>query len=208
MSGLEALLNDLANLDAGHDLDGLRQVRERIVAEFPDSEPAAEAQYKLGLDLLFRGRDTRAAIECFKAAAGRKHPFWSPAARISMALCIYHRGDVQKAMFELRKVAYPEEPSANSVTALTFISTILEEIGSKPDELARARKDRVKQLERLAKAASNRPAERAHYLHQLGLEALRDGDARTAEARFREAAAPGPEAIGADLHATLLLLIG
>ena len=38
MAELESLLHEIASLDAGRDLDGLRRIREQIVAEFPDSQ--------------------------------------------------------------------------------------------------------------------------------------------------------------------------
>ncbi|MEL6546937.1 MAG: hypothetical protein AAFQ82_20085, partial [Myxococcota bacterium] len=62
MADLESLLNDLANLDAQHDLDGLRKVRQQIIDEHPDTEAAVEASYKVGLDHLFRERDLDAAV--------------------------------------------------------------------------------------------------------------------------------------------------
>src|SRR5688572_24085030 len=111
MANLEALLNDLANLDAQHDLEGMRRIRQQIVSEHPESDAAVESMYKLGLDFLFRQRDLMAATESFSEAAKRKHPFWSNAARTSLGLCLYHQKRLQKALFELRRVAYPDVPN-------------------------------------------------------------------------------------------------
>lgn len=203
MSDLEALLNDLANLEAQADLDGLRQARQQIVDQHPDSDQAAEAQYKIGLDLLFRNRDIPAAIECFKAAIKKKHPYWSPAARISMALCLYRQGSAQKAIFELRKSAFPEDPTPNSITALTFIELIFDETGKK-EEAQRARKDRISQLKRILKLiAADEPQSRAHFLHQLGMEYQRDANHDKAEALFQEALDFGEEAIGTELFTAI-----
>ena len=169
MAQLDALLSELANFDAHHDLAGLRRVREQIVAEHPQSEAAVEALYKLGLDLLFRERNLALAMARFEEAAKSKAPFWSDAARTSLGLCLFHQHRSQKALLELRRVAYQEKPSVHTVTALSFVEAIYEAEGN-ADEVKRARKDRIGQLEQLTKAAgSASPAERGYFLYLLGL---------------------------------------
>lgn len=205
MADLESLLNDLANLDAKTDLDGLRRVREQIIDEHPDSVAAVEAAYKVGLDLLFRERDLDGAVARFESAAKRKHPFWSAAARTSLGLCYFHQGRKQKALFELRRVAYPETPTSHSVTALAFIENIADADGG-PDEARRIRKDRIKQLEQLVEIS--REAHQAHdrgfYLFSLG-QALKDqGDPEQARAVLEEAQALGPDVLGADLFRSVV----
>jgi tetratricopeptide (TPR) repeat protein len=206
MPNLESLLNDLANLDAQHDLEGMRRLRQQIVQDFPDSDAAVEALYKLGLDFLFRQRDLLAAVESFEAAAKRKHPFWSAAARTSLGLCLYHQKRTQKALFELRRVAYPETPTPHSVTALSFIETIMLKEGS-ADEAKRARKDRIGQLEKLiaANEASSGPAsERGYNLYQLGLALKDGGEDRAAKGVLEKAKALGPQVLGADLYRSVV----
>lgn len=206
MPGLESLLNDLANLDAQHDLDGLRRVREQIVAEHPDSDAASESTYKLGLDALFRRRDLQAAVDAFTQAAGRKHPYWSAAARTSLGLCLYHQKRTQKALFELRRVAFPETPTPHSVTALTFLEAIFSHEGNR-DEVKRTRRERIRQLQVLI--AANRGShgdakERGYNLFQLGL-ALRDqGEAHPAAEALQQAKALGPDVLGADLYRSIV----
>ncbi|MEO1480542.1 MAG: tetratricopeptide repeat protein [Myxococcota bacterium] len=205
MADLESLLNDLANLDAKTDLDGLRRVREQIITEHPESEAAVEAAYKVGLDLLFRERDLDAAVERFDAAAKRKHPFWSAAARTSLGLCYFHQGRTQKALFELRRVAYPDTPTSHSVTALAFIENIADREGG-PDEARRVRKDRIKQLEELVEMsrAAHDAHERGFYLYSLG-QALKDqGEGDQAKAALEEAQALGPDVLGADLFRSVV----
>ena len=205
MPALESLLNDLANLDAQHDLDGLRRTRETIVAEHPESQAAVEALYKIGLDLLFRQRDLAGALAKFEEAAQRKHPYWSAAARTSAALCYYHQKRVQKAVLELRKVSYPEEPNAHSVTALVFLETIFANEGQR-EEVRRVRKDRINQLEELTRLSRERNlmAERGHYLYMLGL-ALRDqGEDGRAKAVLEDAKNLGAEILGADLFRSVI----
>ncbi len=205
MANLEALLNDLANLDAQHDLEGLRRVREQIVQEHPGSEAAVEALYKIGLDLLFRGRQLGAAVEKFEEAAKRKHPFWSAAARTSLGLCYYHQKRLQKALFELRRVGYPEKATVHSVTALTFVEQIFANEG-KPDEVRRVRKDRISQLEALVQEAreGGQPQERGFHLYSLGLALLDHGEEGRARAVLEEAKALGPQVLGADLYRSVV----
>jgi len=210
MVKLDDLLSELANFDAQHDLEGLRRVRGTIVSEHPDSEAAVEAQYKIGLDYLFRERDLVQAVERFEEAAKRKHPLWSAAARTSLGLCYHHQGRAQKALLELLKVAYPETPSSHSVTALGFIEHICEQ-SNQPDEAKRARKDRIKQLEVLVDSARSRgqAGERGFYLYTLAL-ALRDqgGDEASAKQMLAEAKDLGPEVLGADLFRAVISALG
>ncbi len=202
MAQLDALLSDLANFEALQDLDGLRRVREQIAAQHPDSAQATEAIYKIGLDLLFRARDLEQAVGKFEEAAKRKTPYWSDAARTSLGLCYYHQHRAQKALLELRKVAHAEKPSAHSVAAITFIETIYESEGNK-DELKKARKERLAQLEKLAKDAPE-PKERGYFMYMLGMALREQGDDARANQMFDQAKALGPEGLGAELYRSVL----
>ena len=209
MAKLDDLLSDLANFDAQHDLQAVRRVREAIVTEHPDSEEAVEALYKIGLDCLFRERDLVAAVDKFEDAAKRKHAFWSAAARTSLGLCYHHQGRTQKALLELRKVAYPESPTSHSVTALGFIETILEQSGNS-DDVKRVRRDRIKQLGQLVDTAraSGRANERGFYLHQLALALREQGEGGQARELLTEAKDLGPEVLGADLFRAVASALG
>lgn len=206
MTPLSQLLQDAERLDQAHDLDGLRQTRERIAVAHPDSEAASEALYKIGLDSLFRRRDLTQAVEHFEAAAARKHAFWSAAARTSLGLCYFHQRRMQKALFELRKVAYSKTPNAHSVTALAFIENIFATEGNH-DEATRVRKERIGQLEALV--VSNReqqglPADRGQFLYQLAL-ALRDHEEpQRAQSALLQARTLGSEALGAELYRSVI----
>ncbi|MEM6558759.1 MAG: tetratricopeptide repeat protein [Myxococcota bacterium] len=205
MAELDLLLKDLADVDAKRDLDGLRRVREQIIAEHSDSDSAVEASYKIGLDLLFRQRDLQGAVEYFESATKRRHPFWSAAARTSLGLCYFHQGRVQKALFELRKVAYPAVATAHSVTALAFIENIAEAQGG-PEEGRRVRKDRIKQLQQLVDSHEHGDAasERGFYLYSLGLALKDQGDSDGARAALEDAQQLGPEVLGADLFRSVV----
>ena len=205
MPNLESLLNDLANLDAQHDLEGLRRIREAIVSEHPQSEAAVEALYKIGLDQLFRGRDVPRAVASFEEAAKRKHAFWSAAARTSLGLCLYHQGRTQRALLELRKVAYPDHPTAHSVTALAFLEHIYAGEG-KPDEVRRLRKDRINQLEAMVmKSREQGDAQaRGFHLYSLGLALCDHGEEGRGKAVLEDAKQLGPELLGADLYRSIV----
>lgn len=206
MMQLEDLLNDLANLDAQLDLDGIKRVREQIVADHPDSDAAVEAQYRLGLDFLFRQHDIMAAVESFATAAKRKHPYWSAAARTSLGLCYYHQKRHQKALFELRRVAYPSHPNVHSVTALAFLENIFLETG-RLDEVDKVRKDRISQLEKLittSREESGDAGERGYHLFQLGLAVRDQGNDKKGIAILEEAKEMGPDLLGADLYRSVV----
>jgi tetratricopeptide (TPR) repeat protein len=208
MPSLEELMQELAALDAKHDLDGLRRVREQIVAEHGATEPAVEALYKIGLDLLFRERKIDLAVDKFSEAAKRKQPFWSDAARTSLGLCYYHQRRTQKALLELRKVGYVETPNAHSITALAFIENIYLSEANRA-EAAKARKDRIGQLEHLIKTlGKGKVGERGYYMFQLGLALKDSGDDERAKAILSEAKGYGPDQLGADVYRSILDALG
>ena len=149
---LDGLLEERADLSDSGDFDRLRAIREKLIEHHEDSEHAVEAIYRVGLDKLFRERNFPGALEFFEQAAKRKHPYWSAAARPSMGICLYHQGRKQKAILELRKVGFVENPSEHSVASLAFIETIFLNEGEVED-VVRTRKERIKQLEKLIKAA-------------------------------------------------------
>jgi len=203
MADLTSLLNDLAKFDDEHDLDGMRQVRDQILEEFPHAEEAVEALYKVGIDSLFRQRDVAAAMQAFATAAKRKNPFWSQAARLSLGLCHYHQHSLQKALFELRRVAYTEHPNVHSVAALAFLEDIFVREES-PDEATKIRKERIKQLEALVGDADTKGRGRGHHLYQLGLAYSDAGEHTKSQGALNEAKELGPEVLGAELFGAVV----
>jgi tetratricopeptide (TPR) repeat protein len=206
LAQLEALLEELENHDQKADLDALRRVREQIVLEHAGTDAAVEALYKIGLDLLFRERNLEQAVLRFEEAAKRRVAYWSDAARTSLGLCYFHQRRAQKALLELRKVAYPDKPNVHSITALSFIETIYESEG-KDEEVRRVRKDRIAQLEQLVKQVKA-PAERGQFLFQLGLACRDQGDDARADAALNEAKKLGADVLGADLFRSVVELLG
>jgi tetratricopeptide (TPR) repeat protein len=200
MPELESLLRDLADRDAKRDLEGLRKIREEIVQHFPDSVAAAEANYKWGLDLLFRERSLDGAVEKFLAAAKGKNIYWALAARTSLGLCYYHQKRLQKALLELRKVAHIENPNSHSVTALSFLENIFQTEGQ-AQEAGRVRKERIKQLEKLVgeAAQANNSRDHGHYLYSLALALKDEGEDNRAHDLLKQAKALGKAALGSEL---------
>lgn len=200
MVDLDSVLHQLARAEEHGDLDELRRIRTVLVDDYGDQEASIEACYKLGLDLLFRQRDIEAAITRFDAAARRKHPFWSAAARTSLGLCYFHQGRLQRALFELRKVAYSTPPSSNSLTALSLVESIVAEQGSE-DDVRAIRRDRIKQLRALVEARGDPEdaGEKGFYLYVLGL-ALRDhGEPAEARLVFQDVRRLGADVVGASV---------
>lgn len=201
-------MNSLADLKASIDaieqtgnFEGLRMLREQIVREHPDTDAAVEATYKLGLDALFRKRDLDAAVALFEEAAKARHVYWSNAARTSLGLCFFHQKRGQKALFELRKVAYAKVQGVHSVVAMGFIESIYASEGN-ADEAQRVRRDKLAQLEQMvqmSREAADNPGEFGFYLFHLGLGCLDAHDADRARLLLEEAQALGPKALGAEL---------
>lgn len=198
---LEALQRQLAAALHREDWDEARALRQRVVADFPDSAEAAEAAYRLGLDALFFGRDLAAAIALLEDAAKRRHPHWSAAARTSLALCYAQQNRLQKALFELRKVASVKDPGANSVVAAMWMERLLLQDGQAA-EAQKARAQRIEQLRTLLAPATHPPlelAERGAYLYQLGCALSDHGEKLEGRRVLEEARALGPQVLGPDV---------
>ena len=207
MASLEDLQNQLETALTAADVSAVKEVRESITLYYPEEAGSAESWYKLGLQSLFVTRDFDDAVSKFEAASKCKHPYWSAAARTSWGLCLYRLGKSQKAFFELRKVAYPEEPTAHSITSLAFMEALLVQEG-RSDEVVRVRKDRIGQLEvMLKKGLYETPADQCHYLYLLGLAYKDAGQLDSAKRVLLQAESMGPDVCGAFQHRELLMLL-
>lgn len=188
-----AWLADIERADRAKDHTALRQARQGLVSQHPQTDSAAEAYYKLGLDQLFTARNIILAVDYFEAAVKCRHAFWSPAARTSLGLCLLQQKRHQKALFELRKVGYVKDPSMHSVLALAFIEAVLLTDGQ-ADEAQRVRKDRIAQLEQLSasyRANQGKGSELAVLLGQLSQAYGDAGQKERAQATMAEARAAG-----------------
>ena len=89
----------------------IEKIAERYrstLTENDSVEVLAEAHYRLGLYELIQRRDIEQATHHFQESAGLKDPYWSLAARTSLAICLYRQGKTQKALFEFRRVGYSD----------------------------------------------------------------------------------------------------
>src|SRR5688500_15411197 len=121
MATLKDLQRDLARaLEAG-DPDQIASVRRTIASGFPDTPEAAEANYRLGLDQLFRGKNLEEAAKHLREATKAKAPPWSIASRVSLGLVMLRQGKAQQAIFELRRVAGIKPPTIHSAQAAGFV---------------------------------------------------------------------------------------
>ena len=204
MAELDELLKQLGEQEAAGDTDGMWKTREQILTEHPETEEAVEAQYKAGLHILFHVRDMEKAVEHFQAAAKKKHPYWSLAARTSLGICLFHQGRAQKALFELRRVGFTETPNDHSVTALAFMETI-HGVDGQMDELSRVRTERIKQLRVLIdEGRGTKDQNLGQHLFSLATALVDDGDLKQAQDCLNEAKELGPDVLGAKLYSAVV----
>lgn len=183
---LKDLLRDLTKaLEAG-DRERIATTRRLIVEGHPETNEAAEASYKLGLDALFFGADLDAAVECFRTASKMKSPAWSAPARVSLGMALFRQGKLQQSIFELRKVGGAKPPTITSAQALAIAAGFLRQSGNKP-EAERTRAEAIKLLEQLVKSTAAEESALAHYL--LGLERKLEGKRDLAKKHLSQALA-------------------
>ena len=173
MATLQALTTDLEGALERKDLEAVASVRRSIAQMFPDSAAGAEANYKLGLDALFRQRNMDAAADHFRAATKAKVAEWGVPARVSLGMVLLRQAKPQQAIFELRRVAAVEPPTAQSALAASLVVVALTEQG-KAAEASRARQQHQRILERLQKQPPG--ADRAIGAFMLGMEKKFEGD--------------------------------
>ena len=196
MESQDAILQKIETCVARRDKDAMQAARAELVELYPESGGASEAWYKLGLHALMVDHDMDRALECFVNSCRRKDSYWSLAARTSMGICMYHQGQVQKSLFELRKVGYVESPNIHSVTALAFIETI-ESAEGRSHEVKTVRNERIKQLMKLVQA-KRRSADRelGEFLLSLGKALKCDGHFAEAQSFLEQAKGLGEELLG------------
>lgn len=202
MLSLQDCLRELQTHEQASDWPNLRQARLTLVELHNDSEMASEALYRLGLDDLFRLRDFDGAMAHFEKASTRRHPVWSNAARTSLALCYLHMKRTQKAVFELRKVAFVKQPSMHSVTALALLESLFAKEAN-ADELGRTRKERSQQLQALI-AREQPGTARGQYMCQLGLLQMDSGNKPQGRQTLEQALKMGVDVLGAQTHKTVV----
>ncbi|MEM7676383.1 MAG: tetratricopeptide repeat protein, partial [Myxococcota bacterium] len=188
METLDELEKDLERALKVDDFETVASVRRSITQLHPDTTQAAEAHYKLGLDALFRQRSLDAAAEHFRASAKLKIPQWGLPARMSLGLVLLRQGKPQQAIFELRRVAGVESPTAQSAQAAGMVVVALLEQG-KSTEAERARQQHRRILDRLCKQGDGVDAALGHFM--LGIEKKFDGDRAGAKASLLAAQAMG-----------------
>lgn len=186
MTELNKLLKKLRNAEKKEDLDKLDKVRQQIIEEHGEAPEAAEARYRLGLSMLLRHGNLQQAETLFVEATRSSDQLFAPMARISYALMLHAQKKEQKALFELRKVVGSRKATPQSVVALAFIVTVLRDMGAKPDEVKRARKQQIEQLMTLV-GETDDDALRAQLLLQLGLAQLDHKDPEEAKHTLQQA---------------------
>lgn len=172
MATLPELLRDLDRALGAGDLDTAASVRRTIAEGHPTAPEAAEARFKLGLHLLFKGRDLEAAAGELREAAKAKHPVWSPQARISLGLILLRQGKFQQAVFELRRVSGQTPPTLVSAQAAGLVVVALRS-DKKATEADRARGQQLDLLDKLTRSLTGEEKAMAQFM--LGMEHKHDG---------------------------------
>ena len=158
------------------DAQEIEKIAERYrstLQEDASVEVLAEAHYRLGLYELIQRRSLEQATHHFQESAGLKDPYWSLAARTSLAICLYRQGKTQKALFEFRRVGLSEVVNEHSVNALLMMGRLLRDDGDQ-EESSRAFAEGLK---RIKSALKSKPAERKDWLI-LGFEFALESDSK------------------------------
>ena len=184
MTTLDALTRDLERALAVGDLDTATSVRRTITQLFVETEAGAQASYQLGLEALFRQRNLDAAAEHFRAATKAKVLQWSVPARVSLGMVLLRQGKPQQAVFELRRVASLEPPTAQTAQAAGLVVVALTESG-KATEADRARQQHRRLLDRLSRQGSGVDGAVGRFM--LAMEKKLDGDRSGAKAALEDA---------------------
>lgn len=185
---LSELLTTLSRALEVGDVDRIRAARQAVVAGHPESEAAAEASFRLGLDALFVGHSLDAAAEHFRAATRAKASAFALAARTSLGLVLLRQGKHQQAVFELRRVAAQKPPTLSAAQALSWVVQSFR-TQKNAKEAERARDEQLKVLEAVAGGPDPAAAALAHVM--LGAEHKHDGRRDLAKKHLTAALASG-----------------
>ncbi len=202
MVKLSDLMRDLDRALSAGDLERAASVRRTIAEAEPDSPEGAEANYKLGLNALFRERDLAEAAKFLRAAGKAKDPVWSAPARVSLGLVLFSQKKHQQAAFELRRVAGKKSQDLVAAQAWGLIVMVHRD-EKKGAEAERARGEQLKLLTKLTK--SKDPVTASVSLYTLGMELKHDGERGPAKERLQAALASGhlPESESASAKTAL-----
>lgn len=169
---LDALKKDVDRAIQSGDPEKIALAWRAIATGHPDSPDGGEAEYRLGLDALFRGRNMEQAAEHFRTAAKTKSAFAMPA-RSSLGMVLMRQGKSQQGIFELRKVAGVTPPTILSVSAWGLLVVAFREANN-AREAERARTEHRRLLQKLCESKNGEEAALASFM--LGMEHKHDGE--------------------------------
>lgn len=185
MTALKDLKRDLERaLGAKQDFDQIALIRQKIAEAHGDTVEGAEANYKLGLDALFRRGDLELAAQHLREATRVKAPPWSVAARVSLGLILLRQGKDQQAVFELRRVAGATPPTLVSAQAWGLLVIAFRQL-KKGQDANKAQTEYRKALEQIERSGA--PADVAQARYMLGMEHKFDGNRAMAKRYLEQA---------------------
>jgi tetratricopeptide (TPR) repeat protein len=169
---LDALKKDVDRAIKAGDPEKIALAWRAIATGHPDTSDAAEAEYRLGLDALFRVKNMDQAGEHFRTAAKAKGVY-AMAARSSLGLVLLRQGKPQQGIFELRKVAGTAPPTILSASAWGLLVVAFRE-SNNAREAERARTEHRRALQKLIESNVAEDSALANFM--LGMEHKHDGE--------------------------------
>ncbi len=180
-----------------NNLEQAREIRKQIVSNYPGTELAAESGFKLAVECLYKDGHIDEALELLEPVTQGKFEYWKKAARTTAGLCWRAKGETERSIQELKRVAFVDEPDEQSAIAMLMLYRLFDDRGDAKEK--RRIEDRyrmqLKNILREAKSEGN-ATRQAMALIMLALADEYDGNEAESQAKLNEARALGRDAIG------------
>jgi|GEM_PF-4052683 len=178
-------------------------LRAQIARDYPGTQEAAEALYRIGLYFLFIEQRFDAAKQTFEQVLTIADNVWVHAARVSFATLLLREDKPQKALLELRKVTQ-SAPSVHTISAFSVMELIYEQ-HKQAGEIQGIKEQKIKHYQIMIQDLKQHqpvqdPALLAYYLVHCGFEQQALLLYQDAHACFKEVLALGESKVPADLY--------
>ena len=177
MTEVPQALEALNKARKDNDLDGIQTACQALLNADIPPETKHQAQYDLGLCYLWRKENIDEAITLFTEVAKKPEKNdLSHTARASLAICLWHKGQKSKAIFELRKMI-PKGclPNMHTATALDFLYLFLKDSEADSQSIKQTQALRLTHLGQLHKEATE-VEDKAAWAMRLAVALAEVGD--------------------------------
>lgn len=203
MTTLSELLEAVKACDNNKEYQKMLTLRAQIAKDYPGTQEAAEALYRIGLYFLFVEQHFDAAKQTFEQVLTMSDNVWVHAARVSFATLLLREEKPQKALLELRKVTQ-SSPSIHTISAFSVMELIYEQ-QQQAGEIQGIKEQKIKHYQTLIQNIKNQqpiqdPALLAYYLVHCGFEQQALLLYQEANACFKEVLALGESQVPTDLY--------